>query len=444
MRYSLLAAGGAPSGGTLPIVVGLVFAVGVAYLLTHFVVDKLQKRFLFVSGSEYVLLGLALGPLVPAIPAFQETASLGPIVALGAGWIGLVYGVAFYLRGKMPGPDVIRVAVIEAIGTGVLVTSCCYALLTRGAWLFHSAHARFMESSWAFGPEALEAYSYKDALLASLLLGCASVARSGSAVSLIKARYRPESKTLAFLSDTTKISDVLAILAFGLIFCVFHTGTNNIGRQTVWSDWFLLTQALGVGLGLLFGLFLGRDEDPHTHNGFLALVGIIAIASGAAFYLQLSALLVNLMLGFILVNTSRSARLLTENIGSSIRPLRLMLLVFAGALFTPVPVSTTVLLASALFIIRLGAKFVTGWFATIGLSVRRDIARGLLAQGDVALAMALSLSFVFDNPLINIVYTVIIINSLLNELIAPRMLRGLIIDAGELQDEVRLSQLSVG
>ena len=76
--------------------------------------------------------------------------------------------------------------------------------------------------------------------------------------------------------------------------------------------------------------------------------------------------------------------------------------------------------------------------------MRRDIARGLIAQGDVALAMALSLSFVFDNPLINIVYTVIIINSLFNELIAPRMLRGLIIDAGELQDEVRLSQLSVG
>ena len=90
MRYSLLASGGAPSGDTLPIVVGLVFAVGVAYLLTHFVVDRLQRRFLFISGSEYVLLGLALGPLVPAIPAFQETARHGPKVALRAGWIGIV------------------------------------------------------------------------------------------------------------------------------------------------------------------------------------------------------------------------------------------------------------------------------------------------------------------------------------------------------------------
>lgn len=444
MRYGILASGGAPSGGALPIVVGLVFAVGIAYLLTHFVVDRLQRRFLFISGSEYVLLGLALGPLVPAIPAFQETASLGPIISLGAGWIGLVYGVAFFLRGKTPDPDVIRVAIIETIGTGVLVAGASYALLTRGAWFFRSAHANVMQSSWAFGPETLPVYSYQDALLASLLLGCASAARSGSASSLIKARYQTESKTLAFLSDTAKISDVLAILAFGLLFCVFHTATENIGRPTVWSDWFLLTQALGVGLGLLFGLFLGRDDNPHAHNGFLALVGIIAIASGAAFYLQLSALLVNLMLGFVLVNTSSSARTLTANIGSSIRPLRLILLIFAGALFTPVPVAITVILVVALFVTRLGAKFVSGWFATIGLPVRRDIARGLLAQGDVALAMALSLSFAFDNPLIAVVYTVIIINSLINELIAPRILRGLIIDAGELQDEVRISQLTSG
>jgi hypothetical protein len=62
----------------------------------------------------------------------------------------------------------------------------------------------------------------------------------------------------------------------------------------------------------------------------------------------------------------------------------------------------------------------------------------------VALAMALSLSFAFDNPLIDVIYTVIIINSLINELIAPRILRGLIIDAGELQDDVRISQLTSG
>ena len=36
------------------------FMIGVAYLLAHFVVDRLQRRYLFVSGVEYILLGVGL------------------------------------------------------------------------------------------------------------------------------------------------------------------------------------------------------------------------------------------------------------------------------------------------------------------------------------------------------------------------------------------------
>ena len=48
---------GAEGNAFLLALIGIVLA---AYLLTHFVVARLQKRYLFVSGIEYLILGMAL------------------------------------------------------------------------------------------------------------------------------------------------------------------------------------------------------------------------------------------------------------------------------------------------------------------------------------------------------------------------------------------------
>ena len=79
-------------GGTEPLatVVILVLGVGAAYLLAHFVVDGLQKRFLLNTNAEYIGLGILLGPAVAAIPAFHDLTPIAPIIALATGWVGLL------------------------------------------------------------------------------------------------------------------------------------------------------------------------------------------------------------------------------------------------------------------------------------------------------------------------------------------------------------------
>ena len=49
--------GEAESGLSPAILVGLVLGVALAYLLAHFVVERLQRRFLLATGVEYILLG---------------------------------------------------------------------------------------------------------------------------------------------------------------------------------------------------------------------------------------------------------------------------------------------------------------------------------------------------------------------------------------------------
>jgi len=88
-------AAGGGTAGDLGGVVLLVVMVGVAYLLAHVVVDRLQRRFLLVTGVEYALLGLLMGPTLTALPVFLDPKPLAPVIALAAGWVGLAFGARF-------------------------------------------------------------------------------------------------------------------------------------------------------------------------------------------------------------------------------------------------------------------------------------------------------------------------------------------------------------
>ena len=90
-----------------------------------------------------------------------------------------------------------------------------------------------------------------------------------------------------------------------------------------------ITIVTGGVLGLLFTVFLGENDGEDDNQSFLAMVGIIALACGAAYFLNLTPLLVNLVLGLVLVNTSRVGGQIRESLTSSSKPLTLLLLIFA-------------------------------------------------------------------------------------------------------------------
>ena len=61
--FSAFASGGtsgSDDGESMIFLLSVILMLSFAYILTHFVVTKLQKRFLFISGFEYILLGLGL------------------------------------------------------------------------------------------------------------------------------------------------------------------------------------------------------------------------------------------------------------------------------------------------------------------------------------------------------------------------------------------------
>lgn len=115
----------------------------------------------------------------------------------------------------------------------------------------------------------------------------------------------------------------------------------------------------------------------------------------------------------------------------------IVLLVFAGALWEPTELVPTLLGLGGFLVVRTGAKWLASVIAGWGTSLRKDLFRGLLAHGDVTLAMAVSFRLVYDGEAAKIAYSVVLGSVILNDLMAPRLLRGLLVDEGEIQRELK-------
>ena len=411
------------SGDSSMVTVLFLLAVVIgAYMLAHFVVEQLQRTYLLVTGVEYMLLGAFLGPhLVQQVQPFTDMTALGPVFAFAAGWVGLLYGMELDLRYLLASADrSIRLALADALITGAGTTALAL-LAFRAGWLvdgMNDAHV------WP----------------AAMLLGCAAGASSSSAVDLIRSRY-PDVQTqlLPTLRRTARLGDLFAIAAFGLVFCVFHEGQTLLSREPVWSDWVLISIGLGLLLGLVFMSFL--SEDAGGNDAFLAMIGILLFASGAAFFLHISALLVNLVLGVVVVQTAKGLAVRTQ-LEATEKPVQLVLLLFAGALWTPVPVLPALGASVGYIALRVVSKAVASYVATVGTPLRGDIFRGLLAQGNVAVAMAVSIKLVYHSEAVDLAYTAVLFSVAAHAFETQRLLRGLLVDAGELHQDVLPARVS--
>ena len=412
----------------------LLALVVAATLLAHFALGKAQARFLYTTGGEYILLGVLIGPELPALvgaitgsPVSWQGAvdrevlrQIAPLISLAIGWAGLVYGLQFDLRAMLNSRS--GAFTLSAVQAGVT-----FALV-------------YGVGRWVLAGTGFLGLDPDQASLAALFLGATAAVSSPAAWDLVHRRFPTQGRHSSLLRDGGTIDELVGIFVFGLIFCLFHPAQESpLGRPLTPTEWYVLSVLLGAVMGGVFHIFLGEEEDED--HLFLAFTGIIVFSSGAAWYLNLSPLLVSLVLGMVLGNTSRHARRVLPVIMRTHKPMVLLLLIFAGALWTSVSWPAFVL--SLLYIsLRSLGKLGGGWLAalSIGPSVRRDLGRGLLGHGEVAVAMALNLRLVYDGAFVDWVFTAVLVSMILNELWSARLLKGFLIDAGDIKAAAQAGQ----
>lgn len=407
------AAGGGASVSTLIPIVSVVLGIAVAYLLAHFVVEKVQERVLMLAGLEYIGLGMLLTTF-----DLVDLTGLMPLIALAAGWVGLLRGMDLDIERVQSRPDgTMRIVLLHHIVPAAVVGGLAF---------------------WLFTESGLFLQSWTECAAVAMLLACCAAADGMGPLDVVEKRYKVEGELTHKLRIAARIGDVLVIVAFGLIFAIFHEPINQVtgGDFSNASEWIIIEILLGVVLGIMFTLVLGGHETPNGR--FLAMTGIIAFTSGAAVFLRVSPLAVNVYLGMVLVNIAKTGHVMRDTLLSTEKPVMLLLFVLAGALWEPPPLAWALGGFGVFVLLRLFSKMLASRMSGWGQSdTRPDLYRGLLAHGEVTVAMAVSFQVVFDGDLVNLAYTIILMSVVLHDLISPRVLRGLLVDAGAIRRERR-------
>ncbi len=392
-----------------------VLAIG--YILAYVLFDRLRDRYGYVGGAEYLLIGFILGPRVTGLLGTTQVQDLTPIVSLALGWLGMLLGTYFRLPGLALLPaSHLQIAFAEAVTTFGTAFAAMLAIFRYVA-----------------------GYGWPDAAVQAVALAAVATLCSPAAVDAFADRARMHHRILPVLQFTARIDAVVAVVAFGLVLAVYHQGgVSPAVRTPTATEWAVINLAVGVASGVLFHLFLGPvprlDDDAGDSRLFVALAGVIVVASGASYYLNLSPIYTTLVLGFILANSGRAHRDVARLLLATERPVYLALLLFAGAAWSAGSMDL-LFIAPAFVLVRFIARCFGGWTAGLhiappGLSTP-DLARGLLSQGGLAVAIALNYSQVRPDLNPRLILTATLLSVLLFEMVASGEAAAFIAGIGE-------------
>lgn len=384
----------------------LVAVVVGAYLAAHLASEWLARRYLVVSGAEYLLLGALLGPGVSGFVEAGPLDGLAPLLTLAFGWVGALVGAQFHLPGVWRLPLApFGVALAAAALAGAAVTAVMDALLV-----------------WGLGMDPADAW------VPAVALGAIAVSSAPAGIAVVARSLGTRGPVLRQLHVATAVDAVVAVVVFGVLLAASPPAFAAGERILSPGQLVLVSTGIGLGGGVLFHLFLGGER--HIDRLFVSLAGALILASGAAAHLRVSPLLPSLLIGFVLVNTSPSSKEIREVLARVERPLYFTLLVFAGAAWTsggPGWLVVSVAFVGARILAKVGSAGVAarafGALPTLG----PRWGWGLVGHGGLAVALALNFRMYDPNPLSATVFTAALASVLATDFFSARVV-GAVVD----------------
>ena len=383
---------------------GLVFVlvVAAAYLAGRVAFEWLARRLLIVSGAEYLLLGILLGPQASNLLDIGMVQSFAPILLLALGWMGAIIGVRLHIPTLVHVPGgFFQLAFVESLITFGVVTGIETLVL-----------------SWMLD------YPVRQALIPAAVMGAIATGTASAGIEVTRRMLGSEGALSTQLRTSATVNAFVAVTAIGLLLSIHHNPGTGVRRALTPTEWSVITIGIGVVGGALFHLFLGAER--HVDRLFISLAGGVILVSGAAAYLALSPLLAAMFFGIILVNTSRAQAEIDAALERVERPFYFVLLIFAGATWSPssyawlAPVGLFIVARAAARIggARLAAR-INGSLPTLGA----EWGYALLGQGGLAIAIGLNYLYHDGAILPNLVFTAAVASVLLTDLMSARLVQ---------------------
>jgi len=394
------------------VVVGLIFAV--SYLSTRVVfstrLSVLGFRYLFFSGTEFLLLGYMIGPrglgLIPA----TIVEALDPLLHLGLGWAGLMVGLQFNRRTVL----LYRRRRWIMGFTQAIVTS---AIVAGGAWLLL--------------PLIFPAIDVEMRLRGSAILGICAGPTAPSSIHYFSRIFQIRGRVNRLLKFIAGIDGIPPILLMGLAAGLLHVSNLGLGEGLPGWKWLLVGIFIGIVLGLLLAVLVGLDFK--RQELLLFVLGVVALASGLAQYLHLPAVFLSFFAGITVANTAWHREEIHKLAAHAEKPLYLTFLALTGTLIVlddPRVIALATILVGLRFVGKVVGNLAWRWMPFEPRARNPLLGLALLSQGGLTLVLAIDFHFLYSADLGRTETTLIVISAvvvavLANELLSPLFIRGL-------------------
>jgi hypothetical protein len=378
-------------------------------------------RLLFRTGTHFIFVGFVLGPSAMEFVTEDALEHLFPFLALGLGWVGLLFGLQFER-------DTLR-----AFPLRLHLFSAGQALLTFA--MFSGAGLAVLFSLGMVGSSEVLL------VLSAAATACIS---APAGIAIISSNFLVRGPVREMLLFVASMDAVIGIAILQVVYSTYHVADTSVLLGTVPAPlWTLLAIGIGVLCGIIF-VWLTRIRTE-VEELVLFLMGITAFTAGAALQLQLSPLFVCLVTGVVVGNLVPDPRRVYRIMAKWEKPVYVVFLMLAGALLD-FPSLWILPLAFGYAILRAGAKIVAcGAMVRIahpGFDIPRLLGLGLIPQGGVSLAMALSAYLTFYELEVEGVdagqtlFSVVVLGVVLSELVGPVFTTRTLRRAGEISSRV--------
>ena len=384
----------------------IIFLAFSGYRLTfrHFRMPPFVRRF-YLTGTEFLLLGLLLGPQFLNLVDVETQKGLAPLTALLLGWIGLFFGFQFEIKKLRRFPlEFFFAAVCEGLLTFGLVFAVLYSTIVLCFDI----------------PDSLT-------MIVAITLAAASGCTSPTGLAFLSpnstAKRQNTVKLLRFISG---VDGLIPLLIFGL--CFFGNPSTDPDGSWLGGLWWGVLTSLGASIGLLLLFTLFISHRRLESELILVVIGMTMLTSGLASALKFSPLLTNFFVGFWLVNLSRDKERIYQILMTVEKPTYLLLLVFLGV-YIRFDSIYLVFFALIYCLYRVLGKFLAGFLVTrLNPEFKkypRQLGFGLLAQGGLSLAIFLDFYQTFPSRIATLVISLAVLAVIYNEFLSHYFLERL-------------------
>jgi len=386
----------------------LILAIGIIIVI-GFLGGLVTEKIKFPRITGYIIIGLLLSPSLLNVISAETIENLDILTNIALGVIAFLIGGSLHLE------------TIRKLGKSIAWITPFESL---SAWLLVTLLLVFLSPLILSIPNATWSQTY---LPLALIIGAISCATAPAATMAIIHEYKAKGPLTTTLLAVVGLDDAIAVIAFAVALGISQplVGVGGISFSQMLGVPFLHI-AEAIAIGILFGFAL-----------IYIVFGMILLGDGVAELLGVSAILANMVAGFIVMNTARKREmfLVIEKIEEIIF---VMLFVLAGLHFDLGVMKVAGILALLIVLGRyLGKYFGARAGATIShasTEVKKYLGLALLPQAGIALGLMLLAKRTFPT-FGDIMMNAVLASVIINELVTPPLTKYAIFKAGEAHPE---------